>query len=116
MTTLENELPDRIESKLLPPNNRNNLTKQPVALELYHGDRPYYSVTQMQAALDSKHSEDTVRDRLNDLVELDIAETDQVNNGEIYYFDHEDSDWPVPTDAEVEPERTEPTVTEFLGR
>lgn len=116
MTTPEDDLPDWIASKIGEPNNRNDLTKRPVALELYHGERPYYSVTQMQAELDSDHSEDTVRDRLDDLTELDIADTDQVNNGKIYYLDDPDSEWPVPTDVDVEPERTEPTVSEFFGR
>jgi len=109
-------LPEQIRSRLGSPNLQNDLTKRPVALELFSGKRPYYSAAQMRAALGSDHSKETVKSRLDELVEIDVAKKDEVNNGGIYWANRRKSNWPIPSDVEVEAARTEPTVSEFLTR
>lgn len=113
MTTPDGELPEDIESRLDTANFDKELTQKHVALEFVHGDRPFYNVTKMHAALGSDVSSDTVRARMDELHERDILERRKINNGKIYWLRSEDSNWPIPPDVEVEPERTEPTVTEW---
>jgi hypothetical protein len=113
MTTPDGELPDDIESRLDTANFDKELTQKHVALEFVYGDRPFYNVAQMHAALGNDVSTDTVRTRMDELHERDILERQIINNGNVYWLKSEDSDWPIPPDVEVEPERTEPTVTEW---
>lgn len=113
MQTSEVELPDWIESRIDSPNNNRSLTQRQVAKEFVKKDRPYYNVSRMHAALGGGPSTDTVQSRMDELVERDVLKSEQVNNGFIYWVNHEDSDWPIPPDVEVKPERTEPTVSEW---
>ncbi|MGQ3329034.1 hypothetical protein [Halorubrum sp. FL23] len=50
---------------------------------------------------------------MDELVERDVLRSEKVNNGYIYWLNSKDSDWPIPPDVEVKPERTEPTVSEW---
>lgn len=112
----DEDLPDEIASRIDPIDYDKDLTQRNVALEFVHGDRPYYNVTKMQAAVGSEVSTDTVRARLEELHERDILKRERINNGDIYWLDCEESDWPVPRDVEVEPEQTEPTISEWRQR
>ena len=116
MSIPDGYLPDEIGSRIDPVDYDKDLTQRNVALIFVHGERPYYNVKKMHAAVGSDVSFDTVRARLEELHERDILKREKVNNGNIYWLDREESDWPVPPDVEVEPERTEPTVTEWRQR
>ncbi|WEL28017.1 hypothetical protein [Haloferax volcanii] len=113
MQTSEVELPDWVESRIDAPNTNRSITQYQVAKEFVKKNRPYYNVSRMHAALGGNVSTDTVQSRLDELVERDVLKSEKVNNGFIYWLNHEDSDWPIPSDVEVEPERTEPTVNEW---
>lgn len=113
MTTSGDDLPDWIKDRIDSTNFDKDLTQRHVALEFVHGDRPFYNVTQMDAALGSDVSGDTVRNRLDELHERDVLVRQKINNGNVYWLKQEDSDWPIPPDVDVEPERSEPTVSEW---
>lgn len=113
MKTNDVELPEWIKSRIDTPNNNRNLTQYQTIKEFVGSDRPYYNVARMHAALGGNASRGTVQSRMDELVERDVLKSEKVNNGYIYWLNHEDSNWPIPPDVEVEPERTEPTVSEW---
>lgn len=113
MTTPDGDLPDWIESRIDKGSYDMDLTQRHVALEFVQGDRPFYNVAQMHAALGSDVSLDTVRSRMDELHERDVLVRRQLNNGNVYWLDQDESDWPIPPDVEVEPEREELTVSEW---
>lgn len=113
MNDSEVELPDWIASRIDTPDNDRSLTQYQVSKEFVKDKRPYYNVSRMHAALGGGVSTDTVQSRLDELVQRDVLKSEKVNNGFIYWVDYDDSDWPIPSDVEVEPKRTEPTVSEW---
>lgn len=113
MQTSEIELPEWIESRIDSPDNSRSITQYQVVKEFVKKNRPYYNVSRMHAALGGNVSTDTVQSRMDELVEKDVLRSEQVNNGFIYWVNHEDSDWPIPSDVEVKPERKEPTISEW---
>ncbi|WP_281195549.1 hypothetical protein [Halorubrum sp. F4] len=113
MQTSEIELPDWIETRIDIPDNNRSITQYQVAKEFVKEERPYYNVSRMHAAIGENVSTDTVQSRMDELVQRDVLKSEQVNNGSIYWLNHEDSRWPIPPDVEVKPERTEPTVSEW---
>jgi len=113
METSTIELPDWVKSRIATPDNNRSVTQYAVAQEFFKRDRPYYNVSRMHAALGGGPSKDTVQSRLDELVERDVLKSEKVNNGFIYWVNTDDSEWPIPPDVEVEPERTEPTIGEW---
>jgi len=113
MTTPDGDLPDWIKSRIEKGSYDMDLTQRHVALEFVHGDRPFYNVAQMHAALGSDVSSDTVRSRMDELHERDVLVRQQLNNGNVYWLNRNESDWPIPPDVDVEPEREELTVSEW---
>lgn len=113
MKTDEVELPEWIKSRIDTPDTSRSITQYQVVKEFVRNTRPYYNVSRMHAALGGNVSTDTVQSRMDELVERDVLRSEKVNNGYIYWVNNEDSDWPIPSDVEVEPERTEPTVSEW---
>lgn len=113
MTTPDGELPEEIKSRIDPSSYDMELTQRHVALEFVYGERPFYTVAQMHAALGSDVSSDTVRSRMDELEERNVLKSEQVNNGSIYWLIDEDSKWPIPSDVEVEPEQEEMTISEW---
>lgn len=80
----------------------------------FDADRPYLSRKQVQGEIGL--SSQGTRDRLLDLEERGVLASDAAGGGRIYWISNEKSAWPIPPDVEVEPIRTEPTVTELLSR
>jgi hypothetical protein len=113
MKTDEVELPDWVETRIDTPDSNRSITQYQVVKEFVKGDRPYYNVSRMHAAVGGNVSTDTVQSRMDELVERDVLKSEKVNNGYIYWLDDEDSDWPIPPDVAVEPEHSEPTVSEW---
>jgi len=113
MKTNDIELSEWIKSRIDSPNASRSITQYQVAKEFDKKNRPYYNVSRMHAALGESVSTDTVQSRMDELVERDVLKSEKVNNGNIYWLNKQDSDWPIPPDVEVKPERTEPTVTEW---
>jgi hypothetical protein len=113
MVASETELPNWIASRIDKPDGNKSLTQYQVAKQFVDSDRPYYNVSRMHAALDGDTHSDTVKARMNELVNKDVLKSEQVNSGNVYWVNHDDSSWPIPPDVEVQPKRTEPTVSEW---
>lgn len=113
MTESDDGIPEYLASRIEDPDYNKDLTQYNVALEMATGDRPYYNVTKMHAVLGSDISRDTVRARFEELEEREVLEREGINNGDVFWLDRRESDWPIPNDVDVEPERTELTVTEW---
>lgn len=112
----DRELPKWIETRIDAENFSRDLTQRHVATEFVHGDRPYYNKTKMHAAVGNEVSPDTVKSRLEELDEREVLESEQINNGTIYWLNDDRSNWPIPTDTEVspiEPEDSELTISEW---
>lgn len=109
------DLPEWVEDRLEHDNNR-RLQQRHVAEIIVNGDRPYYNVRRIRAELKGDFDNDTVRSRLNELVEQDVLATEMMNRGNIYWLKDDDSDWPIPPDVEVVPVDDELTVSEFFSQ
>jgi len=110
-------LPEEIRSKLKTDpryTSGNELLPAEVATTMYTHDRPVWTASQMQAELETGHGRETVRDKLNKLDELEICRSMSANNGRIYWWNDDRSDWPIPPDVVVEGQQ-EPTVSELLS-
>jgi hypothetical protein len=108
-------LPDDIRAKLKTDPRQtsgNELLPAEVALMIYERERPLWTASQMRANLDTDHSVETVRDKLKHLDEIDICESMEANNGRVYWWNDERSDWPIPPDVTVEEQGV--TVAEVL--
>jgi hypothetical protein len=106
---LPEELTDPLEDDL-----SKELMQRHVLEVLYEGDRAFYSLSQVSSSLDA--SRETVRDRLNEMVELDVLKKDAINNGDIWWINRPESEHPVPPDVTVHPEKQEETVSEFFSQ
>lgn len=115
MSELEVEIPEHLESRIKDPDYNRRLTQRAVAKEFVKADRPFYNVSRMHAALGAGVSSDTVQSRLDELVERGVLKTEKVNNGNVYWLNSGDSKWPIPPDVDVDPKRTEPTISEWKG-
>jgi hypothetical protein len=110
-------LPEEVRSKLKTDpryTSGNELLPAEVAATMYKHDRPVWTASQMQAELDTGHGRETVRDKLNKLDELEICRSMSANNGRIYWWNDNRSNWPIPPDVVVEGQQ-ELTVSELLS-
>lgn len=108
-------LPDDVRSKLkteLQHTSGNELLPAEVAETMVDHDRPLWTASQMQAELETGHGKETVRKKLRTLDEVGICNSMEANNGRIYWWDDDRSEWPIPPDVDVE--RSELTVSELL--
>ena len=115
MQQFEN-LPDDVCSKLKTDprhTSGNELLPAEVAVTMHEHDRPIWTPSQMQAELTTGHGIETVRNKLKELDEIGVCDSMSANNGRIYWWDDERSDWPIPPDVVVEGQR-ELTVAELL--
>lgn len=106
-------LPEWVAARIDPATSETDLPQRHVAAEFVHGDRPYYSVSQMHAALGSDVGQETVAARLAELVERGVLATETVNDGAIYWLENEASEWPIPPDVAVESTADAVTLAEW---
>jgi hypothetical protein len=109
-------LPDDVKSKLKTDplhTSGNELLPAEVATVIYEADRPIWTATQVQAELDTGHGTETVRNKLKTLDEVDICGSMEANNGRIYWWNDDRSDWSIPPDVAVEGQKGL-TVQELL--
>jgi hypothetical protein len=77
-------------------------------------DRPFLSRRRVQNEIGL--SSQGTRDRLSDLEEREILDSAAAGGGRIYWIRNSKSQWPIPTDVEVEPVSNDLTVSELLQR
>ncbi|WP_049903265.1 helix-turn-helix domain-containing protein [Halococcus agarilyticus] len=88
-------LPDWIDSRI-DRNLDNSLTQRHVVATMLDAERPFFSARQVQSRVKPDISKATVRNRLNELRELDIVATEAYPESEtLYYIDYPESNWPL---------------------
>jgi hypothetical protein len=77
-------------------NLNNKLTQRHVVETMLEADRPFFSLRQLQARVKPDVGKGTVRNRLNELQEIDVVATETYPESiTLYYVDHPESDWPL---------------------
>lgn len=110
-------LPNDVRSKLKTDpqyTSGNELLPAEVAVMMHEDERPIWTASQMHAELNTGHNVETVREKLNDLDEVNVCNSMRANNGRIYWWNDERSNWPIPSDVIVEGQQ-ELTVAELLS-
>jgi hypothetical protein len=81
----------RIDSNL-----DNTLTQEHVVETMLEADRPFFSSRQLASRVKPDVSKATVRNRLNELQELDVVATEAYPDSvTLYYIKYPDSEWPL---------------------
>ena len=72
------------------------LTQEHVIETMLGSDRPFFSIRQLHARIKPDVSRATVRNRLQELQEIDVVATETYPGSiSLYYINHPKSDWPV---------------------
>ncbi|WP_330630112.1 hypothetical protein [Halocatena halophila] len=91
MTAIPSWIDDRIDRNL-----NNTLSQKHVIETMVGADRPYFSIRQLHARIKPDVTRATVRNRLNELQEIDIVATETYPDSiTLYYIDHPESAWPL---------------------
>ncbi|NGM67465.1 hypothetical protein G6M89_00325 [Natronolimnobius sp. AArcel1] len=88
-------LPPWIDTRIDDGLNK-KLTQRHVVETMLEADRPYFSAEQIRARVRPDVSKETVRLRLNELLEIDVIAADTYPESiTLYYINHPDSHWPL---------------------
>lgn len=91
MTTLPAWIEDRID-----PTLEKKLTQRHVVEVMFEAERPFFSIQQLQALVGPTVSKETVRNRLNELREIDVVAAETYPETiTLYYVNHPESQWPL---------------------
>jgi hypothetical protein len=108
-------IPDYYKERL---NNdiRNELLKETVFRELWYSDKPIHSLGSLQSSF--SEDRETVRSRLDEMVEQGILKKGSINNGDYWWIYFPYSEYPLPKDVIVhpQPESEDLTVSEFVSQ
>jgi len=89
------ELPSWIDNRL-DQNLDNALSQKHVVETMVDSKRPFFSARQLQALVKPDVSKATVRNRLNELQEIDIVATETYPESvTLYYINYQESNWPL---------------------
>jgi len=89
------DIPDWVEDRL-NPNLNNKLDQRHVVETMLEADRPFFSISQLQSRLKPDVGRGTVRNRLDELQEIDIVAVEEYpDTMKLYYVDHPESEWPL---------------------
>jgi len=92
---------------------QNKLLPAEVAAVMYdHPKKCIWTKKSMHAELEDPPTPETVRKKLNDLVEIGLCKSEPANRGDIYWWDYPETDYPKPPDVEVEQSKL--TVNELF--
>ncbi|OVE85557.1 helix-turn-helix domain-containing protein [Natronolimnobius baerhuensis] len=88
-------LPPWIDTRIDDGLNK-KLTQRHVVETMLEADRPYFSAEQIRARVRPDVSKETVRLRLNELLEIDVIAADTYPESiTLYYINHPNSHWPL---------------------
>lgn len=89
------DLPDWIDDRI-DRNLDNTLTQEHVVETMVASERPFFSVRQVQARVKPDVSRATVRNRLDELAEIDVVATETYPESvTLYYVNYAESNWPL---------------------
>lgn len=101
-------LPAWIERRL-DRNLDNTLSQEHVVEVILAAERPFFSIQQVRARVDPDVGKATVRNRLNELQELDVVATESYPDSlTLYYVDHPESAWPLSPEGKQALRNTSP--------
>lgn len=112
-------LPSWIERRL-DPNLDRKLTQRHVVETMVAADRPFFSITQLQARLKPDVSRETVRNRLDELREIDVVAAETYPDAiTLYFVNYPESNWPLTPEGRDALTRTNPldrlSLRDFLA-
>lgn len=88
-------LPPWIDTRIDDDLNK-KLSQRHVVETMLAADRPYFSAEQIRARVRPDVSKETVRLRLNELLEIDVIAADRYPDSiTLYYVNHPESQWPL---------------------
>ncbi|WP_248515881.1 hypothetical protein [Salinarchaeum laminariae] len=91
MTTLPTWIDTRLD-----PNLDHKLSQRHVVETMVDADRPFFSITQLKARVKPDVSAETVRNRLDELREIDVVTVETYPDSiSLYYVNHPESNWPL---------------------
>jgi len=74
----------------------NTLSQEHVVETMIGSERPFFSLRQLHARIKPEVSRATVRNRLQELQEIDVVATETYPDSiTLYYINHPESDWPL---------------------
>lgn len=74
----------------------NTLTQEHVVETMLESERPYFSIRQLHARIKPNVTRATVRNRLQELQEIDVVATEIYPDSiTLYYINHPESSWPL---------------------
>ena len=89
-------LPPWIDARIDDEELTTKLSQRHVVETMLEADRPFFSVRQLQARLRPDVSTATVRNRLNELREIDVVAAESYPDSiTLYYLNHPESGWPL---------------------
>ena len=102
MTDLPDDILERIDA------DTKETVIEPLATILYAGDRAWYTKNQLNYRLREEYNVDVSKpamtERLDELQELELVDIRKVGGTNIYYWNHDESDWPIPNDVLLQSE------------
>ncbi len=89
------DLPSWAENRI-DRNLDNTLTQDHVVETMVEAERPFFSARQLQARVKPEVSKATVRNRLDELQEIDVVATETYPESvTLYYINYQESNWPL---------------------
>ncbi len=111
MTTLPVWIEDRID-----PTLEKKLTQRHVVEVMLEAERPFFSIQQLQALVGPTVSKETIRNRLNELREIDVVAAETYPETiTLYYVNHPESNWPLSPEGRQALAYDSPLETLSLG-
>ena len=96
MSAIPSWIDDRIDRNL-----DNALTQEHVVETMLESERPFFSIRQLQARTKPDISRATVRNRLQELQQIDVVATETYPDSiTLYYINHPESAWPLSPEGE----------------
>ncbi|WP_255169430.1 hypothetical protein [Natrononativus amylolyticus] len=109
------ELPPWIDERLDPDLNR-KLSQRHVVETMVGAERPFFSAEQVRARVRPDVSRETVRNRLNELREIDVVSAETYPDSiTLYYVNHPESNWPLSPEGKRALSHSTPLETLSLG-
>jgi hypothetical protein len=111
--------PDYFKERLEHDTN-NELIQPAVFRELWYSDEPVHSLRSLES--DFEAGRQTIGDRLDEMVEQGVLKKASMNNGDYWWINFPESDYPLPSDIVVHPRPEEEedegkmTVEEFFNQ
>lgn len=91
MTAVPEWIEDRLDHSL-----NKKLTQRHVVETMLEAERPFFSIEQIRARVRPEVSKETVRNRLNELHEIDVVDAETYPESiTLYYINHPQSRWPL---------------------